>query len=127
MSFPESFLHKAVGSIVGMLLAFTYSGGAKQLPPDCPPEDVKPAVMLAYLQQDRTALDDRCTERAIHALGLEQYKPAIPTLIDYLDFKKPDPPLRGMGPARGLFPAADALARFHSAAVPALKRAHSRR
>jgi hypothetical protein len=91
MSFPESFLHKAVGSIVGMLLAFTYSGGAKQLPPDCPPEDVKPAVMLAYPQQDRTALYDRCTERAIHALGLEQYKPAIPTLIDYLDFKKPDP------------------------------------
>jgi hypothetical protein len=121
MLLSKRYPHKVALGPVGVMLAFNCSATAQEVPPDCPSEDTKPAVILAYLQRDRVGLDARCAERAIRALGLEQYKPAIPTLIDYLDFKKPEPPLRGIGPARGLFPAADALARFHSAVVPALK------
>jgi hypothetical protein len=122
MFLSESFSHKAVRSIVGVLLAFAYSGAAQQLPPDCPSEDTKPTVVLAYLQQDRAGLDYYCVERAIHALGFKEYKPAIPTLIDYLDLKAPEG-IAHLGPTNGVFPAAGALARFRGAAVPALRKA----
>jgi hypothetical protein len=104
------------------MLAFCCSAAAQGVPPDCPSENAKPAVMLAYLQQDRAVLDRTCAGRAIHALGLKEYKPAITTLIDDLDFEAPEPP-SAVHLANSMFPAADALARFHSAAVPALKKA----
>lgn len=81
-------------------------------------------MMLAYIKQDRAALDSRCIERAIYAMGLALYKPAIPTLIDYLDYKAPECCLtHALRVTGGLFPAADALGGFGSAALPSLKKA----
>jgi hypothetical protein len=110
--------------VMGTLLVLSRPGAAQQLPPDCPPENARPAIMLAYIRQDRAGLDRGCIERAIHFLGLTRYKPALPALIDYLDAKAPGPPFLGKpGPTGDLFPAAGALEAFGSTAAPALKKA----
>lgn len=110
--------------VMGTLLVLSHGAAAQQLPPDCPRENARPAMMLAYIKQDRAALDPSCIERAIHFLGLTRYKPALPALIDYLDAKAPGPPFLGKpGPTGGLFPAAGALEAFGSTAAPALKKA----
>lgn len=113
-----------VANAAWILFAFSFTGRAQQLPPDCPSEDAKPSALLAYLKQDRAGLDARCIQTSAHTLGLARYKPAIPVLIDYLDVKEPGPPFLGKpGPTGGMFPAAEALAGFAGAAVPALKKA----
>jgi hypothetical protein len=107
------------------MLAFCCSAAAQEVPPDCPSENARPAVMLAYLQQDRAVLDRTCAGKAIHFLGLKEYKPAIPTLIDYLDFEAPEPP-SAMHLANSMFPAADALARFQQCSRPRPQESHPR-
>ncbi len=83
--------------------------------------------MLAYLQQDRGTLPYSCIETAMRGLAKAQYKPAIKTLIEYLDLKRPGPPyiVRPGQPTAGLCPAAVALSKFGDAAIPPLKRAIS--
>jgi hypothetical protein len=81
--------------------------------------------MLAYLQQDRGTLPYSCIETAIRHLAEARYKPAIKTLIEYLDLKEPGPQhvFRPGQPTAGLYPAAVALSRMGDAAIPYLKRA----
>lgn len=90
-------------------------------------DSAKPAVALAYLSQDRATLSSACLIKAIRNIREYDYKPAIPVLTKYLDFRMPPPfapfdPLTRQ-PTGGLYPAADVLARFGEAAVPALKAA----
>lgn len=92
-------------------------------------DDAKPAVALAYLSQDRATLSSACLIKAIRNVREHDYKPAIPVLTEYLDFRMPSPfvpynPLTQQ-PTGGFYPAADALARLGSAAVPALNAAVS--
>jgi hypothetical protein len=84
--------------------------------------------MLAYLQHDRGTLPYSCIETAIRGLAKAQYKPAIKTLIEYLDLKEPGPPyvIRPSQATAGLYPAAEALSRLGDAAIPELKGAISR-
>jgi hypothetical protein len=83
--------------------------------------------MLEYLQQDRGALPYSCIEIAIRDLAKAQYKPAIKTLIQYLDLKEPGPQhvIRPTQPTAGLYPAAVALSKFGDAAIPQLNSAIS--
>lgn len=62
-----------------------------------------------------------------YLLAPRYYKPAIDTLVNYLNFKVPV--LRGVpyqstaGVTRGFYPAADALGRLDESAVPSVTRA----
>lgn len=69
---------------------------------------------LAYLQKDRALLDPACIETALDRVALEQYKPAIPTLLHYLDFLPPRnfPFTHHMGPTGGEYPGVEALSQF---------------
>jgi hypothetical protein len=91
-------------------------------------EKASPAAALAYLKGDRQNLSSACVIQAISILGTDgHYKPAIDTLVSYLDFKVPEQPGVPMalvaGVTRGLYPSADALARMDKPALPAVKRA----
>lgn len=110
----KRFLNRALLGATRLLLAFNVNAAAQKLPPECPSEGTNSALMLNYLQRDRVAIDPRCAH-------LREYKPAIPTLIEYLDFEKQEVPsaTKIIG---GMFPAAEALGRFHGAALPALKK-----
>jgi predicted Zn-dependent protease len=79
------------------------------------------------LQQDRGTLPYSCIETAIRHLAEAQYKPAIKTLIQYLDLKEPGPQhvFRPGQPTARLYPAAVALSKFGDAAIPLLKRTSS--
>lgn len=82
-----------------------------------------PQDSLAYLKGDRSALDSDCIEIALQNLGDVRYLPAIPTLIQYLDFKKKGP---GRDAARVLgdaYPAATALEQIGKLAIPDVKAA----
>jgi hypothetical protein len=90
-------------------------------------DNAKPTVALAYLSRDRATLSSACLIKAIRNVEENSYRPAIPVLTKYLDFRMPPPfapydPLT-RAPTGGLYPAADALARFGEAAVPALNAA----
>ena len=68
--------------------------GASSNPPvhDCDgslPKDASPSVAVNFLKQDRASINEACVVDAIHLLDNALYLPAIPTLIDYLDFKIP--------------------------------------
>jgi hypothetical protein len=84
-----------------------------------------PKLHLSIFDHDREILTDTCILTAIQVIAREGYKPAIPTLIKFLDFKKPEPPgvhvVRHPGPTNDLYPAADAMAAMGEAAIPALK------
>jgi hypothetical protein len=87
-----------------------------------------PAAALAYLKGDRQNLSSSCVIQALIILGTDgHYKPAIDTLVSYLDFKVPVQPGRPMvligGVTRGLYPAADALDRMDKLALPAVEHA----
>lgn len=89
--------------------------------------NAKPAADLAYLSRDRATLSSACLIKAIRNIRENRYKPAIPVLTKYLDFRMPLPfapynPLT-QAPTGGLYPAADALARFGEAAAPVLESA----
>lgn len=87
-----------------------------------------PAAALAYLKGERRNLSSSCVIQAIRILGTDgHYKPAIDTLVSYLDFKVPVQPGMPMvligGATRGLYPAADALDRMDKPALPGVERA----
>jgi hypothetical protein len=88
-------------------------------------KDATPATTLTYLSQDRLNLNSACISIAIDILRAKKPIPAVPVLIKYLDFGIPVPQvLRHTHEATdGLYPAADALARFGNTAVPALEEA----
>jgi hypothetical protein len=88
-------------------------------------KDATPATVLTYLSQDRLNLNSACISVAIDILRAKKPIPAVPVLIKYLDFRIPVPQvLRHTHEATdGLYPAADALARFGNTAVPALEEA----
>jgi hypothetical protein len=79
---------------------------------------------LAYLKQERTTLEPACIYLAILILEGDRYKPAIPTLLQYLDFKNPDAEIAHKartGPTADFFPAADALSYFGDEVIPAMQ------
>jgi hypothetical protein len=89
--------------------------------------NAKPAADLAYLSRDQATLSSACLVKAIRNVGENRYKPAIPVLTKYLDFRMPSPfapynPLT-QPPTGGLYPAADALVKFGEAAAPVLQSA----
>ena|SRR5690348_10269736 len=91
------------------------------------PIKASPAAALAYLKGDRQNLSSSCVIQAIRILGTDgHYKPAIDTLVSYLDFKVPLQPGRPImvvaGVTHGFYPAADALDRMENA-LPAVERA----
>jgi len=72
-------------------------------------KDATPQKLLSYLEQDRSSFDSKCIIIAIENLGDQQYLPAIPTLIQYLDFKRPRPKnlptqVTHPGPTNGVYP-----------------------
>jgi len=69
---------------------------------------------LAYLQRYRALLDPACIEAALDRVVLERYKPAIPTLFQYLDFLPPRnyPLTAHIGPTAGEYPGVEALAKY---------------
>lgn len=89
------------------------------------PERASPAEALAYLKGFRPNLSSACVINAIRRTT--HYKPAIDTLVSYLDFKIPVqtgmPLVFLAGATSGQCPAADALARMDKPALPAVKRA----
>jgi len=89
----------------------------------------KPSVALAYLLQDREFLSDDCIVDAMHIVARQGgYAPAIPTLVNFLDFERPHPAgiplviLQAGGPTTDRYPAADALATTGKVAIPQLKK-----
>jgi hypothetical protein len=90
-------------------------------------KDATAATALTYLSQDRSNLNSACIRAAIDILRAKKPIPAVPVLIKCLDFGIPVPQvLRHTHEATdGLYPAADALARFGNTAIPALEEAVS--
>lgn len=87
-----------------------------------------PAAALAYLKGDRQNRSSSCVIQAIRILGTDgHYKPAIDTLVSYLDFEVPVQPGRPIvvlaGVTSGFYPAADALYRMDKLALPAVEHA----
>ncbi len=129
MSFRLFCRDKAFWVAAEILLASGCNLIAQQ--PECQSlTESNPAAMLSYLQQDRGILESSCIQRAIRNLGAEnlgvEEKPAVRTLITYLDFKQPGPVfVMHPGPTGGLFPAAEALAKIGGPAIPALRNALS--
>jgi hypothetical protein len=124
------FRYKTFSGTVALLFLFPWSGACQQQSPsECQElhEDDTPGTMLKYLQQDRLTLPYSCIEMAMRALGEAKYKPAIKTLIEYLDLKEPglQHMVRPGQPTGGLYPAAVALGRIGDSAIPDLKRAIS--
>jgi hypothetical protein len=117
-----------ISGVVALLLGFAWSAPSQQQSPsECQElhEDDAPAAMLKYLQRDRLTLPYSCIEMAMRTLGESKYRPAISTLIEYLDLKEPglQHVVRPGHPTGGLFAAALALERIGEPAVPDLKKA----
>jgi hypothetical protein len=90
-------------------------------------EDAKPEGLMAYLQHDRTTLKPDCAFFAIERIGLKHYRPAVRTLIAYLDYRVPADPAEANLPPIGrphslgyTYPASDALFEIGQAAFPDL-------
>ena len=95
---------------------------------DCPVvTGVTPTAIVAYLGRNRAFLDPKCVVATIQQLGQSEDKPAIRTLVEYLDFRRPStqPELLGIKVADSIplgdpYPAIAALAEIGNDAVPAL-------
>jgi hypothetical protein len=98
---------------------------AQQKVPKCQGFEGKTSqAALAYLKQERTTLEPACIYDAILILRRDSYKPAIPTLLQYLDFKNPDAEIvhqARVGPTTNFYPAADALGSFGEMVIPAMQ------
>jgi hypothetical protein len=98
---------------------------AQQRVPKCQGFEGKTSqAALAYLKQERTTLEPACIYDAILILEGDRYKPAVPTLLQYLDFKNPDAEIAHKartGPTADFYPAADALSYFGDAVIPAMQ------
>ena len=93
-------------------------------------EGSKPQAQLAYLKGDRQTLTVDCILYALEQLGVERYTPSIETLVQYLDFQRPQKPPVGEvvvalhKPWVGSeYPAGSALLEIGEPAVPALVKA----
>ena len=75
------------------------------------PKDASPSVAVNFLKQDRASLNEVCVVDAIQLLDNALYLPAMPTLINYLDFELPYYYVRRHtnDPTGGLYPATGAL------------------
>jgi predicted Zn-dependent protease len=125
----KPFRYKTTLGILMLLASSAQHGACQQPRSECWElhDDDTPSSMLAYLQQDRGTLPYSCIETAIRRLAEVRYKPAIKTLIEYLDLKEPGPPylIRPSQATAGLYPAAVALSRMGDVAIPELKKAIS--
>jgi hypothetical protein len=85
----------------------------------------KPEDALAYLKQDRANASPDCARRAIETVSEAEYRPAIDTLFQYLDFTPVPPdvaPSADMSQPTGrVYPAADALFGFGKYVLPRVK------
>jgi hypothetical protein len=90
-------------------------------------EGTTPESALTYLRQDRATLEPECINHAISLLREQTTVSALDVLLGYMDFEEPVAPgvphnVRGLGPTGGAYPAVDLVARFHSRAIPGLKK-----
>lgn len=86
-----------------------------------------PQQLMQFLKDRQTAgPDPHCVEYALRSLGDAKIQEAIPVLVAYLDFERPETEMEklGMGGALGTigndFPAVFALTEMGRAALPAL-------
>jgi hypothetical protein len=86
-----------------------------------------PQRLIQFLKDGQAASPDpRCVEYALRSLGEAKVEEAIPMLVDYLDFERPETEMEKMGIGGALgtigndFPAVLALAQMGRAALPAL-------
>jgi hypothetical protein len=94
----------------------------------CPElQGAKPQAHLEYLQRDRAALTPGCIAYAADQIGLQQYGPAVKTLVRYLDYRLPEDPARAHFaaisriPTLGtIYPVTTALFQIGKPAVPDL-------
>lgn len=82
-----------------------------------------PQDSLAYLKGDRSTLDSDCIEVTLRNLGNARYLPAIPILIQYLDFRKNGLGGDGAKPLGDAYPAATALDQIGQLTIPDVKAA----
>jgi hypothetical protein len=98
---------------------------AQQKVPKCQRFEGKTSqAALAYLKQEQTTLEPACIYDAILILEGDSYKPAIPTLLQYVDFKNPDAEIvhtARVGPTANFYPAADALGSFGEMVISAMQ------
>lgn len=85
-------------------------------------QNATPQKDLAYLQRDRSTLDPKCIDTALRNLIPFRYLPAVPTLIQYLDFKTLSLARNGRA-LGGAYPAATALGQIGELAIPNVKAA----
>lgn len=88
-------------------------------------QNATPQQYLAYLDHDRSTLKSDCIETALNQLGQLRYLPAIPILIQYLDFKTSSPLRSGGKALGGAYPGATALDRIGALCIPDVKAAVS--
>jgi hypothetical protein len=98
-------LHKR---IVLLALAGLWLGvvpGAAADGRSCPElQGAKPQAHLGYLQRDRATLTPACIAYAADQIGLQQYSPAVKTLVKYLDYRLPEDPARAHLPVISKIP-----------------------
>jgi hypothetical protein len=84
-------------------------------------QKAKPDEQLEYLKGNRAALVPPCLMAAFDGLGYKRFTPAIPLLIQFLDFKRPYETLCcRAGGYTWVYPAGEALLEIGRPAVPAL-------
>jgi hypothetical protein len=127
---PEMFASTAtrgegLSRLCGICVLMASGLMAQQKVPQCQGFEGKTSqAALAYLKQERTTLEPACIYDAILILEGDRYKPAIPTLLQYLDFKNPDAEIAHtarVGPTVNFYPAADALGSFGEMVIPAMQ------
>jgi hypothetical protein len=118
-----------VSHLCGICVFVTYGLMAQQKIPQVPKcqtfKGKTPQAALAYLRQERTTLDPACIYDAIVILRAYRYKPAIPILVQYLDFKNPDAEIAHIarvGATTNFYPAADALGSVGDSVIPDMHR-----
>jgi hypothetical protein len=81
-------------------------------------ENKNAEARLEYLQGDRSLLDKDCILYAIERFGNERYSAAVKTLVGYLDYRNPDPPLVPKRLTPTAYPAVEALFQIGKSAIP---------
>src|SRR6516164_5268424 len=108
---------RTILSCVGLLLSTILIKGVLASEKCATLESAGPGKLVEYLQGERSTLTDSCISFAIERLGQQRFSPASSTLVNYLDFKLPQPPPPSdrpirVGPIRtvvSVYPAAGAL------------------
>jgi len=110
--------------LITMTLLAPHTVSAAQSSTNCDAlKNATPQTYLKYLEGDRAALKPACIQLALRKMGEYKYLPAIPTLIQYLDFRSIYMGEDAVQPLGSQYPAATALAQFGDYATPDVKSA----